>query len=40
MKKHLSLILVLLPVLFLALPALAQERKKSEWYSVEEVQKG
>lgn len=28
MKKHLSLILVLLPVLFLALPALAQERKK------------
>ena len=35
MKKHLSLILVLLPVLFLALPALAQERK-----TVEEVQKG
>lgn len=28
MKKHLSLILVLLPVLFLALPTLAQERKK------------
>ena len=28
MKKHLPLILVLLPVLFLALPALAQERKK------------
>ena len=28
MKKHLSLILVLLPVLFLALPALSQERKK------------
>ena len=28
MKKDLSLILVLLPVLFLALPALAQERKK------------
>ena len=28
MKKHLSLILVLLPALFLALPAMAQQRKK------------
>lgn len=40
MKKHLSLILVLLPALFLALPAMAQQRKKSEWYSAEEVRKG
>ena len=28
MKKHLSLILVLLPAFFLALPAMAQQRKK------------
>ncbi len=40
MKKHLSLILVLLPVLFLALPLWHKNVKKSEWYSVEEVQKG
>lgn len=40
MKKHLSLILVLLPVLFLALPALAQERKKVGVVLSEEVQRG